>query len=68
MSWAAADRLYSRLEPLELPTLVAGSKLVPYAGCVLRLAYFEQPVLDHDMIFGHAVKAKVPSGALPSTR
>ena len=67
MSWGAADRLCSRVEPLELPTLRARTKLVPVASCILWLAYFEQPVLDHDMIFGHAVKAEVSGGALSST-
>ena len=50
----------------------AGTKLLPYASCCLwlapPLAYCELPILDHDLIFGHAVKAEVPSGALPSTR
>ena len=46
----------------------AGTKLLPYASCCLWLAYCELPILDHDLIFGHAVKAEVPSGALPSTR
>ena len=65
MSWAATNHLYSRLEPVELPALVAGPKLVPVASCILRLAYFEQPVLDHDMIFGHAVKAERGVGWCP---
>ena len=71
MSWAVADRLYSRLEPLELPTLVAGSWTQTSAICklyfVVGLLRLEQPVLDRDMIFGHATKAVVPGGALPST-
>ena len=29
-----------------------------YAGSILLLAYTEQPILDRDMIFGHAIKAE----------